>query len=49
MLLSEVPFGITDWSDLSVVEHSGESGFARSRTRLRGRSSRALAMFGAAK
>jgi hypothetical protein len=33
MLLSDIPFGVTEWSDVAVVEHPGESGFVRSRTK----------------
>ena len=33
MILSEIPFGITDWSAVEPTEHAGESGTARWRTR----------------
>jgi hypothetical protein len=33
MLLSDIPFGITDWSTIEPVEHRGESGVALWRTR----------------
>ena len=33
MLLSDIPFGTTDWSDIAATEHMGETGTARWRTR----------------
>jgi hypothetical protein len=33
MLLSDIPFGVTDWAAVEVTEHAGESGTARWRTR----------------
>jgi len=33
MILSEIPFGTTDWSDVEATIHAGESGTARWRTR----------------
>ena len=33
MLLTEIPFGTTDWSSVEPSEHAGESGIARWRTR----------------
>ena len=33
MILSEIPFGTTDWSAVEATEHAGESGMARWRTR----------------
>lgn len=33
MQLSDVPFGITDWSQVDPTEHGGEAGVARARTR----------------
>ena len=33
MLLSDIPFGITDWQQLEPTEHPGETGMARWRTR----------------
>ena len=33
MLLSDIPFGTTEWSTVEVTEHAGESGMARWRTR----------------
>ena len=33
MVLSEIPFGITDWTAVESTEHAGESGTARWRTR----------------
>jgi hypothetical protein len=33
MLLSDIPFGVTDWSTIEPVEHRGESGVALWRTR----------------
>ena len=33
MILSEIPFGTTDWTAVEANEHSGESGTARWRTR----------------
>ena len=33
MLLTEIPFGTTDWSSVEPSEHAGESGLARWRTR----------------
>jgi hypothetical protein len=33
MVIADIPFGITDWSDIEVTEHRGESGVARWRTR----------------
>jgi hypothetical protein len=33
MLLTDIPFGTTDWSAVPVTEHPGESGVARRRTR----------------
>jgi quercetin dioxygenase-like cupin family protein len=34
--LSDIPFGITDWSQIDPTEHAGEAGVARARTRLFG-------------
>ena len=31
--MSEIPFGTTDWSAIEPVEHKGEAGVARWRTR----------------
>jgi hypothetical protein len=33
MNMSDIPFGTTDWSAVAPTEHSGETGFARWRTR----------------
>lgn len=33
MQLHDIPFGTTDWSQVEVTEHAGESGMARWRTR----------------
>jgi hypothetical protein len=33
MLLSEIPFGTTDWHQVEPTEHAGEVGVARWRTR----------------
>ena len=33
MRLRDIPFGICDWSQVEVTEHSGEPGTARWRTR----------------
>ena len=33
MLINDIPFGITDWSDVDATEHAGESGVAHWRTR----------------
>jgi len=33
MLISELPFGTTDWSKVERTEHKGETGIARWRTR----------------
>ena len=33
MHMSDIPFGITDWSQVQRTEHKGESGFAYWRTR----------------
>ena len=33
MILSEIPFGTTDWTAVDATEHAGESGMARWRTR----------------
>jgi len=33
MLITDIPFGITDWSQVAATEHAGESGVARWRTR----------------
>jgi hypothetical protein len=33
MMIADIPFGITDWNDIGVTEHNGESGVARWRTR----------------
>ena len=33
MHLTDIPFGITDWSTVAATEHPGESGIARWRTR----------------
>lgn len=33
MILSEIPFGTTDWSAVESTEYAGESGTARWRTR----------------
>jgi len=32
--MTTLPFGITDWSQVGVTEHQGESGVARWRTQL---------------
>jgi hypothetical protein len=32
MHLTDIPFGVTDWSTIETTEHSGESGIARWRT-----------------
>lgn len=32
MLLDDTPFGMTNWANVPVVEHRGESGVARWRT-----------------
>ena len=32
MLLSDIPFGITDWHQIAPTEHAGEVGVARWRT-----------------
>lgn len=32
MNISDIPFGITDWSSVQPTQHTGESGFARWRT-----------------
>jgi hypothetical protein len=32
MLLTDIPFGVTDWAAIEPSEHPGESGVARSRT-----------------
>lgn len=36
MRLSDIPFGITDWSSVEPTAHKGESGMAYWRTRLFG-------------
>jgi hypothetical protein len=36
MLLTNIPFGVTDWSAISPTEHRGESGVAHWRTQLFG-------------
>jgi hypothetical protein len=33
MLLTDIPFGTTDWSTIEATEHAGESGTALWRTR----------------
>lgn len=33
MQMSQIPFGITDWSKVERTEHKGETGMATSRTR----------------
>ena len=33
MILNEIPFGTTDWNAVEPIEHAGESGMARWRTR----------------
>src|SRR5687767_2368647 len=33
MLMSQIPFGITDWSKIERTEHKGETGTAHWRTR----------------
>jgi hypothetical protein len=33
MLLTDIPFGTTDWSSVEATEHPGEAGTARWRTR----------------
>lgn len=33
MLLSDIPFGTTDWSTVESTEHTGDSGVAHWRTR----------------
>lgn len=33
MLMSEIPFGTTDWSTVPRTEHKGETGVAHRRTR----------------
>jgi hypothetical protein len=33
MLLTDIPFGITDWDAVTATDHAGESGQARWRTR----------------
>jgi len=33
MRMSQIPFGTTDWSAIEPIEHKGETGVARSRTR----------------
>jgi hypothetical protein len=33
MLLTDIPFGVTDWSTIEATEVPGESGTARRRTR----------------
>jgi hypothetical protein len=33
MILSEIPFGVTDWSTVDAVEVNGEAGTAKRRTR----------------
>jgi hypothetical protein len=33
MVLTDIPFGTTDWSTVEATEHRGESGAARWRTR----------------
>jgi hypothetical protein len=33
MEIANIPFGITDWNEIEVTEHEGESGIARWRTR----------------
>ena len=36
MKMSEIPFGITDWSEIERTEHKGDAGVAYWRTRLFG-------------
>ena len=33
MKITDIPFGITDWSEIECTEHKGENGIARWRTR----------------
>jgi hypothetical protein len=33
MQMTDIPFGVTDWSSMEVTEHKGESGVALWRTR----------------
>ena len=33
MILSNIPFGVTDWSAIEATDHRGDSGVARWRTR----------------
>ena len=33
MMMTDIPFGTTDWSTIEGTEHAGESGTARWRTR----------------
>lgn len=33
MQINDIPFGITDWSQIEKIEHKGERGFAYWRTR----------------
>ena len=33
MDLTDIPFGITDWQQIDPIEHAGEAGMARWRTR----------------
>ena len=33
MIITDIPFGTTDWSSVEVTEHAGEAGTARWRTR----------------
>lgn len=37
MEIAEIPFGITDWSEVAPTERAGERGVAISRTRIFGR------------
>ena len=37
MQISDIPFGITDWSTITATEHPGEAGMALWRTRTFGR------------
>ena len=36
MILTDIPFGVTDWSAIAPTEHRGESGVAHWRTQLFG-------------
>jgi len=33
MKMTDIPFGLTDWSEIECTEHKGEKGIARWRTR----------------